>query len=72
MNGLTRVCKDCQVEKPVEMFCFSNNNHLLDWKTCENQKKVERRKIKLNENPEYRERLREYDTERKLQSRKSK
>ena len=71
MNGITRLCKDCQIEKPLEMFRFSNNNHRLDCKTCENQKRVERRKKKLSEDPDYREKLREYDTERKRLSRKS-
>lgn len=72
MKEQTRVCKDCLIEKPLEMFRVSNNNHRLDCKSCENKKRVERRKQKLNEDPEYRERLREYDTGRKRQSRRSK
>ena len=72
MKGLTRICKDCQIEKPIEVFRLSNKNYRLDCKTCENHKRVERRKKKQNEDPEYRERLREYDKERKRQSRKSK
>ena len=72
MKEQTRLCKDCLIEKPLEMFRVSNNNHRLDCKSCENNKRVERRKRKLNEDPEYREGLRQYDTERKRQSRRSK
>ena len=72
MKEQKRVCKDCLTEKPLDMFRFTNNNHRLDCKTCENKKRVERRKQKLNEDIEYKEKLREYDTERKRQSRKPK
>lgn len=71
MEEKSRVCKDCFIEKPLEMFRVSNKNHRLGCKSCENKKRVERRKQKLIEEPEYRERLREYDKERKRLSRKS-
>jgi len=52
MKEKTRVFKDCLIEKSLEMFLVSNNNHWLDCKSFENKKLIERRKPKLNEDPE--------------------
>lgn len=70
MCSKTKVCKNCVIELPLEDFRFTNNNYRNDCKKCENLKRVERRKLKKESDPEYREKLREDDRERKRQSRK--
>jgi len=68
----SKVCNVCKLTQPMEFFRKTKTGFRTECRKCENQKRVERRKLKLNEDPEYRERLREYDTNRKRLSRMSK
>jgi hypothetical protein len=68
----SKVCNVCNLPQPMELFRKTKTGFRTECRKCENQKRVERRKLKLKEDPEYRERLREYDTNRKRLSRMSK
>ena len=68
-NG-TKICKDCQLEKPLEMFRKSGNNHRNDCRSCENQKRIQRRNVRCENDPIYKDTLREYDKERKRRKRR--
>jgi hypothetical protein len=71
MCSKNKICKDCLIELPIEMFRFTNNNYRNDCRKCENLKRVERRKLKKENNPDYKQKLREDDKLRKRQSRQS-
>lgn len=68
----SKVCKVCNLLLPIELYRKTKTGFRPECRKCENQKRVERRKLKLMEDPEYRERLREYDTKRKRQLRQIK
>lgn len=61
----TKVCKDCSLELPTEMFRVSGNSFRNDCRKCENKKRVLRRELKKNSDSVYRDKLREYDRHRK-------
>ena len=68
----SKVCNVCNLPQTMEFFRKTKTGFRTECRECENQKRVERRKLKLKEDPEYRERLREYETNRKRLSRMSK
>jgi hypothetical protein len=72
LKNESKVCKVCNLLQPLELYRKTKTGFRPECRKCENQKRVERRKLKLMEDPEYRERLREYDTNRKRLSRLSK
>lgn len=72
LKNESKVCKVCNLFKPTELFRKTKTGFRPECRKCENQKRVGRRKLKLMEDPEYRARLREYDTNRKRQLRKIK
>lgn len=67
-----KICSVCKLPKPLELFRETKTGFRPECRKCENQKRVDRRKLKLKEDPEYKERLREYDTNRKRLTRMSK
>jgi hypothetical protein len=72
LKNESKICKVCNLLQPIELYRKTKTGFRTECRKCENQKRVERRKLKLKEDPEYRERLREYDTNRKSLSRMSK
>ena len=72
LKNESKVCNVCNLPQLMEFFRKTKTGFRTECRKCENQKRVERRKLKLKEDPEYRERLREYDTNRKRLSRMSK
>ncbi len=72
MNELQKKCKICQIDKSLDMFRISKNYYRSECRKCENQKRIENRKNKLLYETEYKNKIREYDKERKRLSRSSK
>jgi hypothetical protein len=68
----SKVCKVCGISKTLDLFRNTKTGFRTDCRKCENQKRIERRNLKIKEDPVYRNKIREYDKKRKRLSRMSK